>query len=129
MQKKADELCERVGEIAQQSRWVFAGKVFFVLSGFAFNALLARILGPTSLGRYQLGLTIIQIVTIFSVAGFDRGLIRFLPILQTKNSSEVEYVSVIILTGISFSAVAFTIMWILGFDEEDKRLIEVVRPR
>ena len=61
-----------------------------MLIGLAISIMLARILGPTSLGRYQLGITIIQVATIFSVAGFDRGLIRYLPILKERNNSEAR---------------------------------------
>lgn len=74
--------------ISKQFQWIFAGKVAFILLGFSISVLLARILGPSLLGRYQLGLTVIQIATIFTVAGFDRGLIRFLPILQMKENQE-----------------------------------------
>lgn len=87
-QHKQAQYASLLGSIAKQSRWIFLGKIAFVLFGFAISILLARILGPSSLGRYQLGLTMIQVATIFSVAGFDRGLVRFLPIIQMKESQE-----------------------------------------
>lgn len=87
-QKKKTRYSNLIGTIAKQSQWVFAGQVFFVLVGFATSILLARILGTSLLGRYQLGLTVITLATIFTVAGFDRGLIRFLPILQMNKKQE-----------------------------------------
>ena len=86
--KEKNQYKKILGAIAKQSHWVFVGKVIFFIFGFTIRILLARILGPAALGRYQLGLTVVEIVSIFSVLGLDRGLIRFLPIIQTKNSSE-----------------------------------------
>lgn len=87
-QHKKAQYVSLLGSIAKQSRWIFVGKVAFVPVGLVTNILLARILGPSLLGRYQLGLTMIQILTIFSVAGMDRGLVRFLPILQMQENQE-----------------------------------------
>ena len=87
-QEKKAQYRKLLGTISKQTKWVFLGKMIFVVVAFATSILLARILGPSSLGRYKLGLTVIQIATIFSVAGFDKGLVRFLPILQMKNLSE-----------------------------------------
>lgn len=87
-QHKKAQYLSLLGSIAKQSGWIFAGKITFILLGFATSVLLARILGPSSLGRYQLGLTVITLATIFSVAGFDKGLVRFLPILQMKENLE-----------------------------------------
>ena len=70
-QRKKVQYGNLLGTIAKQSQWIFAGKVFFVVVGFATSALLARILGPSLLGRYQLGLTVILMATIFSVLNFQ----------------------------------------------------------
>lgn len=74
--------------IAKQGVIVFAGKVSFFLFGFLLNILLARYLGSKGLGQYQLGLVTIQLVTIFSVAGFDKGFVRFFPMLEVRNSTK-----------------------------------------
>jgi len=41
----------------------------------------------------------------------------------------VGFVSIIVLAGLSLTVVTFASMWILGFDEEDKMLFEIVRSR
>lgn len=128
------ELKKRVVTISKQSRWVFAGKVFFVFTGFASSALLSRILGPSLLGRYQLGLTVVLITAIFTVAGFDKGLVRFLPVIKIKNSSEARalfaismqislVISVALATALYFSAPLIAIKYF--HSEEMTRVVRV----
>jgi O-antigen/teichoic acid export membrane protein len=104
-----------LGIIAKHSRRVFAGKCSFILLGFGTSALLARILGPSSLGMYQLGLTVLLVSSIFSVAGLDRGLVRFLPILLMKSSSEARaLIAFNILSCLGFSIVLATALYFVA---------------
>ena len=120
VEHKKAQYVSLLGSIAKQFKWVFAGKVFFVLLGFATSILLARILGTSSLGRYQLGLTVVQIVTIFTVAGFDRGLVRFLPILQMNENQEgrtlvVLNIKISLLLSIAFATALYFSAPLLSF--------------
>ena len=74
--------------ISKQSSIVFIGKIGLQIVGFFSSILLARMLGANLLGRYQLGLVIIQILSNLSVMGFDRGLVRFIPIFNLHNTGK-----------------------------------------
>lgn len=78
--------------ISIQSKVIFLGKVGFYFLGFFSVVLLARILGATLLGRYQLGLVTVEIISIFCKIGFDQGLIRFIPILTLDNKGKIKKV-------------------------------------
>jgi len=71
----------------QQARIILLGKFIFTILGIITSILLARVLGPRALGQFYLGLAVIHICSVFTVAGFDKGFIRFIPILEIKNPS------------------------------------------
>jgi O-antigen/teichoic acid export membrane protein len=71
-------------KVIKQSGIIFLGRVFSFLLGIFSSIILARLLGTTLLGRYQLGFVTVQIISIFCIAGFDQGLIRFIPIFELR---------------------------------------------
>jgi len=58
------------------------GEILGNIIGYANNVLMTRSIGPISFGIYVLASTIIRVISIFSVAGFDNGLIRFIALYQ-----------------------------------------------
>ncbi len=84
----ADAYTKILSSVVKQSHWVIGGKIVFLFASLGTNVLLAKILGPASLGRYLLGLSVIDIVSVFSVAGFDKGMVRFIAILEMSKSGE-----------------------------------------
>jgi len=80
----------KLKSISKQSGIVFIGKVGFQIISFFSSVLLARILGATLLGRYQLGLVTIQILSTFSIMGFDRGVVRFIPVFNLDDKGKIK---------------------------------------
>ena len=76
--------------VTKQSGIVFLGKIIFILSGLVSSILLARLLGVSLLGRYQLGFVTVQVISIFCIAGLDKGLIRFIPIFELTDRGKIR---------------------------------------
>lgn len=76
--------------ISKQSSIVFSGKIFFQVLGFIISLLLARVLGATLLGRFQLGLSMVRILATLSLLGFDYGLIRFIPVYNLEGPGKTK---------------------------------------
>ena len=72
--------------ISKQSAIIFLEKIASQFVSFFSSILLARLLGPSLLGRYQLGLVVAQILATFGALGFDRGLVRFIPVFDLDNA-------------------------------------------
>ncbi len=76
--------------ISKQSGITLIGKIVYQVLNFISSVLLARILGASLLGSFQLGLVTVQILSTFSILGFDRGLVRFIPILNYENIGKLK---------------------------------------
>ena len=63
--------------IASQAGLSFAGFLFGQTARFAYNLVVARLLGVEALGIYALAIAVIQIVEVLAVAGLDSALLRF----------------------------------------------------
>lgn len=63
--------------IAGQAGFSFAGFLFGQTARFAYNLVVARLLGVDALGTYALAIAVIQIAEVLAVAGLDSGLLRF----------------------------------------------------
>lgn len=81
---------EALKTISKQSSIVFVGLLSFQFVAFFSSILLARILGPDLLGRYHLGLIIIQILSIVSIMGFDRSFVRFIPVFNLDDKGKTK---------------------------------------
>jgi O-antigen/teichoic acid export membrane protein len=77
--------------------------------GLGSNILLSRILGPTGLGKYQLGYVLVQLVTSFCILGLDKALMRYIPLLETRGLGGrrrlfMQGTGTVILISLAFSA-------------------------
>jgi O-antigen/teichoic acid export membrane protein len=70
--------------VSRQGVSVLVSRGGLLVLGLASNILLSRILGPTGLGRYQLGYVLVQLVASFCILGLDKSLMRYFPLLETK---------------------------------------------
>ena len=61
------------------------GASFFL--GIASTILLSRLLGTAGLGQFQLGSVVVQLLTVVCLLGLDRGLLRYLPVLETQGGN------------------------------------------
>ncbi|MEI8031767.1 MAG: oligosaccharide flippase family protein [Chlorobiaceae bacterium] len=64
--------------IAGQAGVSFAGFLFGQATRFAFNLLVARLLGLDALGIYAIAVAVIQIAEVLALLGLDSGLLRFI---------------------------------------------------
>lgn len=87
---EAVHVTDRLGSMVRQARSIFLGKAFFFCGAFITSVILARLLGAESLGKYQLGLVVVQITTIFCVIGFDKGLMRYLPLFELDTPGRIR---------------------------------------
>lgn len=70
--------------VSRQGATVLVSRGALLVLGLASNILLSRVLGPTGLGKYQLGYVLVQLVTSFCVLGLDKALMRYFPLLQAR---------------------------------------------
>lgn len=82
--KRPEAFAGIVANVTRQAGAVLFGKGAFFMIGLGLNILLARILGPAALGQFQLGLVVVQLAANFSVLGQDKGLMRYLPVLESR---------------------------------------------
>lgn len=96
--------------ISRQSATVLVSRGALLVLGLASNILLSRVLGPTGLGKYQLGYVLVQLVTSFCVLGLDKALMRYFPILQARGVGGrrlllIQGAGAVIAISLAFSAV------------------------
>lgn len=90
MKKSIGKFESTLGAISKQSAIVFIGKILSQGFGFLSSILMARILGATLLGRYYLGLILVQIASYIALMGFDRGLVRFIPVYSMDDEGKTK---------------------------------------
>ncbi|MCX5885188.1 MAG: flippase [Proteobacteria bacterium] len=73
-----------ISKIAKNAGISGLGEILGNIIGYASNVLVTRRIGPSSFGIYVLASTILRVVSIFSVAGLDNGLIRFIALYHGK---------------------------------------------
>lgn len=71
---------EILRKISSQSRVIFLGKLLSYVLTFGSSIILARLLGPASLGQFTLGFLLVQIAGNIGKLGFESSMIRFIPI-------------------------------------------------
>ncbi len=72
-----DHFRRQMGRVSSQSAIVFGGTVFYTVSNYLFKIYLARRLGPSPLGVYALGMTVVGVLSILGVAGLPQAAARF----------------------------------------------------
>lgn len=66
-----------MGQVSRQTSIIFGGTVFYTVSNYLFKIYLARRLGPSPLGVYALGMTVVGVLSILGVAGLPQAAARF----------------------------------------------------
>jgi O-antigen/teichoic acid export membrane protein len=101
LRKAAISLTLRVGGAAAQ---------------FAFTVLIARMFGPTGLGRYALALSIVAIASTFARWGVDQATLKYVAIYAARG--EKEAVSRLVNQGLHFigvtGVVVSSVLWLLA---------------
>jgi len=78
--------------IAKSSFVIFIGLFFSKVFMYLYRAIIARHFGPEVYGLYSLAVMIVGWFVIFSVAGLNHGIVRFIPIYRGKNKiNKIRY--------------------------------------
>lgn len=96
--EKKEEYNSHLTNVAKQTSINFFGRIIQIGFSFITGILLARFLGPSLLGKYNLGRTIAKFMANFTKIGFDQGLVRYIPLYKTKK----EFGKIKYLIAISF---------------------------
>ena len=84
---------------------------------FVTGILVARFLGPELLGRYQLGISITAVLSVFAQLGFNQGIVKFVPFFRKrKQFSEVNRIMRASFTISGMVALSIAIL-LVGFSE------------
>jgi O-antigen/teichoic acid export membrane protein len=104
----------RATAISRQSLFVFSGKISRQVLGFVIGLLIAKALGSSALGDYQLGVVVVHVLAMLAIMGADRGLVRFLPILSRASEGQAKR-TIAVSFGLALSASTLLAVLLHGF--------------
>ena len=84
----SQEIEQYLTTIAKQSGIVFTGKFIGYILGLVSIFVLARFYGPKILGQYALVLATVNIISIFTVFGFNNGLVKYISRYRATNQTK-----------------------------------------
>lgn len=93
--------------------WVFGTKIINVVSTFAFNAIIARLLPASDLGTFFLSFSLIQFLAIFALFGLDKSIVSaisyYSAIGQFASISRVikKSIGILAVSGLFFASLVF----------------------
>jgi O-antigen/teichoic acid export membrane protein len=76
-----------LSNVSRQGAVVLLTRGAAFLLGVATTIFVSRLLGPAGLGQFRLGSVVVQLLTSFCLLGLDRGLLRYLPILEIQGGN------------------------------------------
>jgi len=102
-----------IGQIARGASVGLGGNVIFYAVSYLFGILVARQIGAENYGLYTLGVTAVTLASRITVAGMDRGLMRYASISRGEGQgAAIRYLSIVALTiGGSLSFAAALVFW------------------
>ena len=111
----SQEIEKHLTTIAKQSGIVFTGKFIGYILGLVSNFVLARFYGPKILGQFALVLATVNIISIFTIFGFNNGLTKYISryrvIKQSKRLNEIIKIAFIYST--LFSIIGAILLFLL----------------
>ncbi len=99
--------------IAGQAGFSFAGFLFGQTARFAYNLVVARLLGVEALGTYALAIAVIQIAEVLALGGLDSGLLRFVSLNSRDPLRQRAVIGSALKTGMTLSL--FVVLLLLLF--------------
>lgn len=96
--------------IAGQAGFSFGGFLFGQTARYAFNLVVARLLGAEYLGTYALAVAVIQIAEVFAVGGLDSALLRFINVHGDEPRRQKEVIGSALKTSFAFSVFVFLLL-------------------
>jgi len=113
----SQEIEKHLTTIAKQSGIVFTGKFIGYILGLVSNFVLARFYGPKILGQYALVLVTVNIISIFTIFGFNNGLTKYISryrvAKQTKSLNEI--IKIAFIYGVLFSIIGAIVLFLLKY--------------
>ncbi len=104
----------RNSQIAGQAGISLGGFVFGQAARYAFNLLVARLLGAEYLGTYALAVATIQIAEVFAVAGLDSTLLRFINVYANDPQRQRAVIGSALKASFLFALCAFLMIAIFS---------------
>ena len=99
-----------VGQIARGAGLGLGGNLLYYFLNFLFTILVARLVGAEAFGLYTLGVTVVTLLSRFSVMGLDRGTIRYVSIKRQASDGgaiwQVIFTSISVGLGVSLLVAA-----------------------
>lgn len=89
--KSNAELNFELKAIVKSSIFVFIFLVFSKIVAYIYRIVLARYFGPDIYGAFSLAVMVSGFFVLFSVLGFDEGLLRFIPFFRGKKDEKSIY--------------------------------------
>ncbi len=102
-----------IGQIARGAGVGLGGNVIYYAVSYLFGILVARQIGAENFGLYTLGVTAVTLASLITVAGLDRGLMRYASISRGEGQgSALRYLTVMALAiGGALSLVMALVFW------------------
>lgn len=106
-------LKDDIAKLAKNASISGFGEIIGSIISYISNVLVTRRIGPNSFGIYVLASTILRVVGIFSLAGLDNGLIRFISLYNVKGDKArlkgviIFGTKLVILTSLFFFVLLF----------------------
>lgn len=111
----SQEIEQHLTTIAKQSGIVFTGKFIGYFLGLVSNFVLARFYGPKILGQFALVLVTVNIISIFTIFGFNNGLVKYISryrvTKQTKRLNEI--IKIAFIYSMLFSIIGAILLFLL----------------
>jgi len=111
----SQEIEKHLTTIAKQSGIVFTGKFIGYILGLVSNFVLARFYGPKILGQFALVMVTVNIISIFTIFGFNNGLVKYISRYRvTKQSKRLnEVIKIAFIYGTIFSIIGAMLLFLL----------------
>ena len=111
----SQEIEKHLTTISKQSGIVFTGKFIGYILGLISNFVLARYYGPKILGQFALVMVTVNIISVFTIFGFNNGLVKYISryrvTKQTKRLNEI--IKIAFIYSMLFSIIGAILLFLL----------------
>ncbi len=105
---------QEIGQIARGAGIGLGGNAINTAISYLFGILVARQIGADQYGLYTLGVTAVTLVSRFTIAGLDRGLLRFASISRSDGQGHIlrRLIATALAIGAAVGLAGGAIMWL-----------------
>jgi O-antigen/teichoic acid export membrane protein len=111
----SQEIEKHLTTVTKQSGIVFTGKFIGYIFGLVSNFILARFYGPKILGQFALVMVTVNIISIFTIFGFNNGLVKYISRYRITNKTKRlnEITKIAFTYGVLFSVIGAILLFLL----------------